>query len=106
MAHILDDLLSWQEISLTLEDLLSWQKLERLGEIMSDKFDRILDRKSYNELERSEPDIISEIERLISQEKWTPKAVKRYVHKHSPQRWPLAVQCEQAARWIQARERG
>lgn len=53
---------------------------------MSDKFDQILDRKSYNELERSEPDIISEIERLINQEHWTPKEVKRYVHRHSPQR--------------------
>ncbi len=89
----------------TLDDLLNRQKLEGLGEMISEKFDQILDQKSYNELERSEPDIISEIERLINQEHWTPKAVKRYVHKHSPQRWPLAVQCEQAARWIQAMAR-
>lgn len=90
----------------TLDDLLNRQKMERLGEMMrSAKFDQLLDQKSYNELERSEPDIISEIERLINQEHWTPQDVRRYVHKHSPQRWPLAVQCEQAARWVVALER-
>lgn len=72
---------------------------------MSAKFDQILDQKSYNELERSEPELLTAIEELVLKSNWTPQAIKRRVHAHSPQRWPLAVQCEQAARWVVALER-
>jgi hypothetical protein len=72
---------------------------------MSAKLDDLLNRKSYQELERSEPELLSEIERLVIKDKWTPQAVKRRIHAHSLQRWPLAVQCEQAARWVLVLER-
>ncbi len=67
----------------------------------STKLDRILDRKSYEEIERSDPELISEIERLIWKEKWSPNDVKHHIFQHSRQRWPLAVQSEQAARWVE-----
>lgn len=60
--------------------------------------------QAYNEIERSDLALIGHIERLV-RGGHTPAEIKRLVLQTAPQRWPQAVQVEQAARWV-ARQNG
>jgi hypothetical protein len=62
-------------------------------------FDAYWNEQAYLEIERSSLALIKLIERLV-RAGHTPDQIKRRVLQTAPQRWPQAVQVEQAARWV------
>lgn len=63
------------------------------------EFRAFWDEQSFQEIERSAPALIIRIQRLV-RDGHTPEQIKRMVLQTAPQRWPQAVQVEQAARWV------
>lgn len=62
-------------------------------------FDAYWNEQAYLEIDRSAPALIGLIQRLV-RAGHTPDQIKRRVLQTAPQRWPQAVQVEQAARWV------
>lgn len=68
-------------------------------------FDAYWNEQAYLEIDRSAPALIGLIQRLVKAGH-TPDQIKRRVLQTAPQRWPQAVQVEQAARWVARGQNG